>query len=144
MADLVKALVIGFASEYAFAIKAQNFHWNVEGPLFAQYHTLFGEIYAEVQGAQDIYAEQIRAMDGYAPGSLGAIQSMSTIADSNSVLPAIEMIAQLLADCNKLAELHSMLFKMSEVASEFGLSDFLAARQNAYRKHAWMLRASLK
>lgn len=144
MTDLVKALTIGFASEYAFIIKAQNFHWNVEGPLFTQYHTLFGEIYAEVQGAQDTYAEQIRAMNSYAPGSLGAIQSMSTIADAGRIPPAIEMVAQLLADCNKLAELHSMLFKMSESASEFGVSDFLAARQNAYRKHAWMLRSSLK
>jgi len=24
-------LKVSFASQYAFAIKAQNFHWNVEG-----------------------------------------------------------------------------------------------------------------
>ena len=38
------SLKTAFASEYAFALKAQNFHWNTEGPLFYQHHLLFERI----------------------------------------------------------------------------------------------------
>jgi DNA-binding ferritin-like protein len=41
MEQLLNALKIAFASEYAFALKAQNFHWNTEGPDFLEYHMLF-------------------------------------------------------------------------------------------------------
>jgi len=34
-------LKVAFASEYAFYLKAQNFHWNIEGYLFPQYHEFF-------------------------------------------------------------------------------------------------------
>ena len=45
LADSLKTLL---ATEYAFVIKAQLFHWNVEGPDFAQLHEFFGNIYEEV------------------------------------------------------------------------------------------------
>ena len=45
LADDLKTLL---ATEYAFVIKAQNFHWNVEGSNFAQYHNFFQGIYDEV------------------------------------------------------------------------------------------------
>ena len=48
MNELLKALKIAFASEFAFYLKAHYFHWNVEGPLFSQLHDLFGNIYEEV------------------------------------------------------------------------------------------------
>jgi DNA-binding ferritin-like protein len=35
LADDLKTLL---ATEYAYSIKAQFFHWNVEGPDFAQLH----------------------------------------------------------------------------------------------------------
>ena len=40
LSDDLKTLL---ASTYAFAIKAQYFHWNVEGSNFAQYHKFFEE-----------------------------------------------------------------------------------------------------
>ena len=39
---LADALKILLATEYAFVIKAQQFHWNVEGPDFVQLHEFFG------------------------------------------------------------------------------------------------------
>jgi DNA-binding ferritin-like protein len=43
-----------------------------------------------------------------------------------------------------MADLFKLTFQLSEQAEEYGLSDFLASRQDAHRKHSWMLRASLK
>ncbi len=45
MDKFTNQLKIAFASQYAFAIKAQNFHWNVEGIDFYQKHKMFQKIY---------------------------------------------------------------------------------------------------
>ncbi len=60
MDKFVNQLKIAFASQYAFAIKAQNFHWNVEGSDFYQLHNMFEDIYNEVYGSIDAFAENIR------------------------------------------------------------------------------------
>ena len=41
MDKFVNQLKIAFASQYAFAIKTQNYHWNVEGIDFYQKHKKF-------------------------------------------------------------------------------------------------------
>jgi len=50
----------------------------------------------------------------------------------------------LLEDSDKMAEMFRIVFRASEELGEHGLSDFLAGRQDAHRKHSWMLRATLK
>ena len=60
MSDLSKAAKIAFSSEFAFYLKAHNFHWNIEGPDFLEYHELFGKIYEEVYSSIDDFAEKIR------------------------------------------------------------------------------------
>jgi starvation-inducible DNA-binding protein len=77
LADDLKTLL---ATSYAFVIKAQNFHWNVEGSDFAQYHNFFQGIYDEVYGnAIDQTAEYIRTLDVYAPGSFERFSELSVI-----------------------------------------------------------------
>lgn len=144
MDKLQLALKTAFASEYSFALKAQNFHWNVEGMLFQQFHALFETIYDEVYDNIDAFAENIRKAKAYTPASLSRFSMLSVVEDETQVLEPSQMCAELLADAEKLAELHKILFKLSEESGEYGLSDFIAGRQDAFRKHAWMLRATLK
>ena len=54
------------------------------------------------------------------------------------------MVQELLGDAEKMQEIMKMLFQESEARREHGLSDFLAGRQDAFAKHAWFLRATLK
>jgi starvation-inducible DNA-binding protein len=144
MDALQQALKIAFASEYAFYLKAHYFHWNVEGADFYQYHKLFGKIYEEVYGSIDDFAENIRKTGAYTPGSFTRFSVLSLIDDETAVLPAPAMIAELLADSDKMAEMFRIVFQASEELGEHGLSDFLAGRQDAHRKHSWMLRSTLK
>ena len=68
------------ATQYAFVIKAQFFHWNVEGPDFAQLHQFFGEIYNEVyDNSIDKTAEYIRTLDDYTPGSFERFAELSQV-----------------------------------------------------------------
>ena len=144
MDALQQALKIAFASEYAFYLKAHYFHWNVEGADFYQYHKLFGKIYEEVQNSIDDFAENIRKTGTYTPGSFTRFSVLSLIDDETAVLPAPAMIAELLADSDKMAEMFRIVFQASEELGEHGLSDFLAGRQDAHRKHSWMLKSTLK
>ena len=144
MDELQRALKIAFASEYSFALKAQNFHWNVEGPLFPQLHELFGKIYEEVYGSIDAFAENIRKIKAYTPASYTRFSMLSGIEDETEILPADAMLAELLSDSDRMQEMFKIVFQASEELREHGLSDFLAGSQDAHAKHSWMLRATLK
>jgi len=144
MEELVKAARVAFASEYSFFIKAQNFHWNVEGPDFLQYHDLFGKVYGEVYDSLDTFAEQIRALGGYAPGSFQKFSMLSQVEDENNILDKTAMTAELLEDSLKIVKILKITFQRSEEFQEYGFSDFVAGRIDAHRKHQWMLRSSLK
>lgn len=144
MDELQRALKIAFASEFAFYLKAHYFHWNVEGPSFPQLHDLFGKIYEEVYESIDPFAEEIRATGAYTPGSFSRFSILSQIDDETEVLPAESMLVELLEDSEQMAEMFRVVFNASEELGMHGLSDFLAGRQDAHKKHSWMLRATLK
>jgi len=144
MDELQRALKIAFASEFAFYLKAHNFHWNVEGPAFPQLHDLFGKIYEEVYGSIDIFAEEIRATGAYTPASFTKFSILSLVDDEVETLPAESMLVELLEDSTKMEEMFKIVFRAAEELGLHGLSDFLASRQDAHAKHSWMLRSTLK
>lgn len=144
MDELIKATKIAFASEFAFYLKAHFFHWNVEGPLFPQLHDLFGKIYEEVYGSIDDFAEKIRSLDAYAPGSLSRLSMLTRIEDEEQIPGDRDMANELLADSDRMVKIFKLTFDIATQAGEDGLANFLAERMDAHRKHSWMLRSTLK
>ena len=86
MDELKQAMKVAFASEYSFALKAQNFHWNVEGPLFPQLHALFDTIYSEVYDSIDGFAENIRKLGSYTPASFERFSMLTQVEDELNML----------------------------------------------------------
>lgn len=144
MEELQKAAKIAFASEFSFYLKAHQFHWNVEGINFKQLHDLFGGIYEEVYGSIDDFAEKIRSLGTYMPGSYTRFNMLSKIDDETNILDSTAMLQELAQDNEKMVKIFKMVFDLSEQAGEHGFSDFIAGRMDAHRKHGWMLKASLK
>ena len=142
--ELINGARIAFASEFAFYLKAHEFHWNVEGVHFQQFHDLFGKIYEEVYGIIDDFAEKLRALGSYAPGSLSKLSVLSRIDDQTEVIPDGAMVQMLLEDSDKVVILFKMVYDIAEREGEHGFSNFLAERMDAHRKHSWMLRSVLK
>ena len=138
------ALKTAFASEYAFYLKAQNFHWNVEGSNFPQYHGLFGTIYEEVGGIIDDFAENLRKAGTYAPASLARFSMLTAIDDENEILDAGKMLAELYQDSETMSGIFKAVYQLADQLGEYGLSNFFADRQDAHKKHSWMLRSTLK
>ena len=142
LADALKTLL---ATEYAFSIKAQLFHWNVEGPDFAQLHEFFGNLYEEVyNGSIDRTAEYIRALGDYSPGSFERFAELSEIKGQTKIPRARLMIEELLANNNQLLELLNKCFAIAESENQQGIANFIAERIDAQQKHGWMLRSFLK
>lgn len=144
MNELSEKMKVTLATSFAYYLKAHYYHWNVEGPDFKQYHDLFGAIYEEVYESIDPMAEEIRALGSYAPGSFSRYTQLTQIADETVIPDALTMAARLLADTNTLIILLNETFELSEQNKQYGLSDFIAGRIDALKKHAWMLRASTK
>jgi len=144
MDELVQAMKKSLADTFAFYLKAQGFHWNVEGPNFPQYHALFDTIYNEVYGSIDQFAEEIRSLDAYAPASFARFSELTSLQDEIQILNAQGMLAKLLADNDVVLSSLEQAYELAEVAHNHGLSNFLAERQDAHKKHAWQLKATLK
>lgn len=144
MEELIEDLKKLFASNYAFYVKAQYYHWNVEGPDFPQYHEFFGNIYEEVGGSIDPMAEHIRAVNAYAPGSFARLEALSDIDGDDTLPTGIAMASRLLEDNEKLLTYLIDVYKKAEAVDRLGLSNFLQDRIEAHRKHSWMLRATTK
>ena len=141
---LVQQMKVVLASTFAFYLKAQNFHWNVEGPNFNDYHGFFGKIYEEVWGAVDAIAEEIRTLDSYVPGSLSRFSQLSKVDDQINIPNAKAMITELQSDNRLLIAELNKAFRLADDADKQGLADFLAGRIDAHEKHGWMLRAMSK
>jgi starvation-inducible DNA-binding protein len=144
MNDLVQQMKVVLASTFAFYLKAHNFHWNVEGPNFPQYHALFGDLYAEAWGAVDTIAEHIRTLDAYAPGSMSRFSELSVVNDQVNIPDVRAMLSELQNDNAKLITELDKAFKLAEAAGKSGIANFFQDRVDIHEKHGWMLRASSK
>lgn len=144
MEEVINPLKAAFADTYAFYVKAQNYHWNVEGPMFAMYHDFFGKIYEEVGGAIDQFAEEIRAHNAYAPASFGRFKELSSIEDEVLIIKPEMMVANLFADNARVTASLQAARDVADKYNQNGLVNFIEERLDQHNKHAWMLRASMK
>jgi len=141
LTDNLKVLL---ASTQAFAIKSQNFHWNVEGSNFPQYHEFFNTLYEDVNATIDPIAEYIRILGHYTPGSLSRYAELSIIQDQIKIPRAQLMFAELLQDCHTLSQLVVNMFDEATDERQQGIANYMAELQDLYGKKAWFINSTLK
>ena len=144
MDELVQYLRECLANTFVMYFKAHQFHWNVEGPNFPQYHSFLGDLYEELHGAVDPIAEQIRTLDQYAPTSIAAMLAMSAVMESLSTAQPREMFASLNTDNDIVLLTLTKAYQKAEELGHLGISNFLQDRLTAHEKHGWMLRTTIK
>ena len=144
METLIEIMRKVLADTFAMYLKAHNYHWNVEGPNFPQYHDFFGKLYEELHGAVDPIAEEIRSLDAYAPGSFSRFMELTEIEDEMNVPMAREMALKLLRDNDTVLNTLNVAFKLADQFDRQGLADFIAGRIDVHNKHGWMLRSIIK
>ena len=141
LSDLLKTLL---ASNFAYYLKAQMFHWNVEGPDFSQLHDFFADIYGDAYSAVDRTAEYIRTLEEYAPGSFERYQELSVIPAQTKVPRARLMLEELLADTQSMKDLVMQVFQAAQQEGREDIANFMAERQDSHGKYMWQLRSFLK
>jgi starvation-inducible DNA-binding protein len=142
-AKLAMSLGHCLGTTFAFYTKAIGFHWNVKGPDFSEFHELFGEIYADAQGAVDPIAESILKLGYDSPATLSSMSSFSKIEsmDNDNIDDPVLMSADLLAANNILNDCILDSFRLASEANQQGICDLLATRDDMHKKWAWQLRA---
>jgi starvation-inducible DNA-binding protein len=149
--DAARRAVVGIlnvvlADEFVLYAKTRRFHWNVEGPNFAELHALFQQQYEQLSDIVDEVAERARMLDGYAAGSLEEYLELTRLGeDGEKRHVASGMIASLLADHEQL--IRALRDDLERCASDYGddgTTDFLTGLLQSHEKMAWMLRAYLK
>lgn len=141
LADTLKEQL---ATLVAWKIKAQGFHWNVEGDGFVSLHKLFGNIYEDAEDATDTLAEHIRTLETYAPGSLKRFEELSQIDDQIKIPKAMLMVKELISDSEKILGHLDKCFAEATKDDKQGIANFIADRQAAHSKYLWMLKSYAK
>lgn len=144
MDELVQYLRECLANTFIMYFKAHQYHWNIEGPNFPQYHEFLGNLYEELHGAVDPIAEQIRTLDQYAPTSIAAMLAMGAVVENLVNGQPRDMFTTLNNDNNILLLTLTKAYEKAEELGQLGISNFLQDRLTAHEKHGWMLRATAK
>lgn len=131
------------ADTYTLELKTHNFHWNVTGPNFPQYHKMFDDQYSALNDAIDGLAERIRSLGFYAPGSYSQFAKLTSIKEAKEIPTAEEMIKMLLDDHEEMARNISDLISLAALNNDHDTADLLTQRLHEHEKTAWMLRSTL-
>ncbi len=138
---VVIALKNILADSYALYLKTQNYHWNVEGPIFKALHLLFEEQYTDLAEAIDTAAELIRGLGEKVPSDMHMKSASIKIANQNS--SAQEMVKELAEDQVLMQKTLQQAFEAAQKASDEVVVNFIVERLTIHRKAAWMLMSSL-
>ena len=132
------------ADTYTLYLKTHNFHWNVKGPMFQTLHLMFETQYNELALAVDLVAERIRALGFPAPGTYSAYAKLSSIAETDGVPEAREMIRLLVEGQEAVVRTARKIFPLVDEAHDEPSADLLTQRMQVHEKTAWMLRSLLE
>lgn len=145
MDELKTAIKVLLANATAMYYKAHQFHWNVEGSDFTQYHEFFGDLYSDVYDSIDPIAENLRKLDDYAPVSLDELFKYKTLKEETTRVADLSGILSSLLAANEevLASLNKV-FDLATKNKKQGIANFIADRIDTHEKHGWWLRASAK
>lgn len=131
-----------FADNFVIYYKAHGFHFNVEGPTFAQDHALLEEIYTFLWEQHDSLGEQIRQMDKPAPSSLKAVLDISEVTECLKFGESSkEMFTELSDDFDTLHRNAQWLFEASEGYG--GLNTFIGDYTRDLGKLHWKIKATI-
>ena len=133
------------SDEYVLYTKTRNYHWNVVGPHFSDYHKTFEEQYEGLSEDIDEIAERIRALGFKVSSSLSEFQKNSQIKEHPGEYPnASTMVSNLLNDHESVIQTVRENIPVCDRCGDIGTEDFLTALLEKHEKTAWMLRSILE
>jgi starvation-inducible DNA-binding protein len=144
METLINQLKVILGTNFALYLKSHNYHWNIEGSNFPQYHSFLDGFYNDVWAQTDDIAEHLRRLDSYAPGSMERFLELADIPEATNVPDAMTMMRNLKEDNDRyIVHLRAGIVAANQ-ADEPAVGNFLQDLLGAHQKKAWMLRSITK
>jgi len=145
MDELKTAIKVLLANATVMYYKTHQFHWNVEGIEFTQYHEFFGDLYIDVYNSVDPIAELLRKLDEYAPVSIDELYKYKTLEEETTrVILLSDILASLIKANEEVLASLNKVFTIANANKQQGICNFIADRIDTHQKHGWFLRASAK
>jgi len=128
------------ADNFLVYYKAHTFHLNVTGPNFAQYHSLFGEVYDKLWDWHDTLSEQFRQSGEMYPLTLKGVLDESAVYDDAVGKSVAHMFDSLRGDLSKLLDSAEAIYETADPALETVIGDYCAD----LKKLHWKIDATLR
>lgn len=140
-ADLAAELGELLGNMVSLKFQAHGYHWNVKGPMFAQFHEFFGDIYDDVDSTIDPIAENIRKLGFDSPFTLADFAAVTEFpivpVGSDPVALSGELFKSFSVVIPDLVELG----EDAQCINQYGIVNFLADVQDRFQKWSWQLRS---
>jgi len=145
MDELKTSIKVLLANATVMYYKTHQFHWNVEGIEFTQYHEFFGDLYIDVYNSVDPIAELLRKLDEYTPVSLDELFKYKTLQEETTrVILLSDILASLIKANDEVLISLNKVFELANANKQQGICNFIADRIDTHQKHGWFLKASAK
>jgi starvation-inducible DNA-binding protein len=144
MTPTTKALEKVLACTFVLSTKVHGYHWNVSGPLFTPLHSLFGDIYSDLEGAVDKLAEQIRTFDVMVNANIVNFLQLAEIKTDDASMSAETMVINLIDDHQRIISCVHEAINVVKPTGDEGTLTLLADRLLAHGKYLWMLRSTAR
>ena len=133
------------ADEFVLFVKTLNYHWNLTGPEFHDYHKFFDEQYHDLLEVVDSVAERVRIVGGIALGSMKEFLASAQLEEESSKIPKPKEMVKELLKCHEgvIIEIREGVNKTAENNRDMGTNNFLTDLLEKHEKIAWMLRSLL-
>ncbi len=136
--DLLNREVANFALLYT---KLHQFHWNVKGVRFYQFHALFEKLYDEMTENMDVVAERILMLEGQPLSTLSDFLKFTTLKEGLGSETDMQMINQIIYDFTTIDEELKEAIKVAQNLVDEVTVDILIGIDSALQKHLWMLKS---
>ena len=122
-----------------------NYHWNVEGKEFYDYHLLFDKEYHILFENLDLIAERIRAVGGKVQASMKHFIDNASIKEDNGATPhPKDMVKRLHDQYHRIVEDMRKAVKDLEKSGDVATRKMLEDLIEMHEKTQWMLKSLLK
>lgn len=136
--DLLNRQVANFALLF---IKLHQYHWNVKGLRFYQFHELFEKLYDEVSENMDSIAERVLMLDSVPVSTMSDYLKISSLKEGSGNETDMQMINQVIYDFTQIDEELKETIKVSQDSNDEVTTDILIGIDSAIQKHLWMLKS---
>ena len=128
------------ATTFALYIKTKNFHWNVSGPHFRDYHLLLDEQAEQIFASTDDLAERVRKIGGITLRSIGQISKLQGIEDNDAsyVAPG-DMLRELMGDNKKVVAAMRACHKICDDHEDVATASLLENFIDQAERRTWFL-----